>query len=181
MNAQLSWPAPEKAIIANKQYNELREPRVGVMIHFDASGNDLSAVGWFRDPTCKVSYQKLVLDDGSYVTIAPDTKRAWHAGVCRPSNDLLKYTDANSAFYGVSIASNEKVESTALQMLTAAALARFYFELEGWSLDQIWRVVGHDTEAWPRGRKVDPTGFDKLNPILSVENIRRLVPRISLL
>ena len=53
----------------------------------------LSLSGWkwrFNDPRCKGSYNELVLDDGSYVTIAPPSARAWHAGKCRSSDpDLL--------------------------------------------------------------------------------------------
>lgn len=179
-SGSIIWAPELVRTVDNEQYNAaLRDVRIGVMLHFDASGNDESAVDWFADPRCKVSYNKLVLDNGDYVVIAPDTARAWHAGKCRPSSPRLRYSDANSAFYGISIASNEKVECTALQMLTAAALTREYFEKHQWPLTDTWRIVGHDTEAWPRGRKSDPTGPFKLNPILSVENIRALVPLIS--
>ena len=175
---KIVWRPTLTRTIANGRYNDLRQDRVGIMIHFDASGNDQGAVDWFADPRCLVSYHKLVLDNGDYVQIAPDNKRAWHAGVCRPSGTLT-YSDANSAFYGISIASNERVECTALQMLTVAKLCREYYRHEGWAATDVRRIVGHDTEAWPRGRKSDPTGPLKLNPILSVENIRQLVPLIE--
>jgi hypothetical protein len=41
-------------------------------------------------------------------------------------------------------------------------------------------VVGHRTEAWPRGRKSDPEGSDLKNPILAVEDIRQLLGRVEL-
>lgn len=173
----LDWQPKVARTVENGQYNPtLRESRLGVMLHFDASSNDRSAVDWFAHPDCKVSYQWLVLDDGSCVRIAPDTARAWHAGVCRPSSPRLQYQDGNSAFYGIAIASNEKVQATARQLLTVAFLTRGYFERHGWPLDELWRIVGHDSEAWPRGRKTDPTGPLKLNPILSVDSVRSLVP-----
>lgn len=180
MIGRIHWSPAVEAEIPNGQYGaQLREERIGVMLHFDGSGTDSGALAWFRDPRCKVSYQKLVLDDGRYGIIAPDTARAWHAGVCRPSSERLSYRDANSAFYGVAAATNDRVEVTALQMLTIAWLCRQYFELHGWPLSETWRIVGHDTEAWPRGRKSDPRGgadHHRLNPILAIENVRQLLP-----
>lgn len=176
----ITWQPQMVRWVDNKQYHEqLREPRIGVMLHFDGSGTDRGAVDWFGDPKCKVSYQYLVLDDGNFVRIAPDSARAWHAGVCRPSSPRLQYHDANSAFFGIAIASNDVVEATALQMLTTAMLVRQYFDAQRWALDELWRIVGHDTEAWPRGRKTDPTGPRQQNPILSVASIRSLVPLIE--
>lgn len=113
------------------------------------------------------------------IRIAPDTARAWHAGRCRPSSDQLGYTDANSAFYGIAVATNGQVDVTPLQTLTTAWLTRLYFESHGWPLTELWRIVGHETEAWPRGRKKDPSGGLGSNPILTVDDIRQLVPRIQ--
>lgn len=181
MIARLEWAPCLAKEIPNGQYNSrLRDDRIGVLLHFDASVSDAGAVAWFGDPRCKVSYQLLVLDDGSYVRIAPDTARAWHAGRCRPSSEKLDYTDANSAFYGLAVATNDRVDVTPLQMLTTAWLTRRYFEAHGWPLTELWRIVGHETEAWPRGRKNDPSGGLGSNPILSVDDIRQLVPRIQL-
>lgn len=181
MIGSIEWFPKLAEDVGSRQHNSVREGRVGVMIHFDASSSDRGAVQWFKDPRCNVSYQLLVLDDGSYVRIAPDNARAWHAGKCRPSADRLTYSDGNSAFYGISVATNDRIEVTAVQMLTTAFLARRYFHLNGWDPQaEVWRVVGHDTEAWPRGRKTDPTGPDPKNPILSVENIRQLLPLIRM-
>jgi len=177
--AQLQWVPSLVREIPNGHYNsKLRDERLGVMLHYDGSVSDRGAVSWFEHPDCRVSYQLLVLDDGSYVRIAPDTARAWHAGVCRPSSEELPYTDANSAFYGVSVATNDRVDVTPLQALTAAWLVRRYFEAHGWPVTDLWRIVGHETEAWPRGRKTDPSGGVGSNPILTVEDIRSLVGRV---
>ena len=180
MIATVRWAATLAKEVPNGQYGNLREPRIGIMVHYDASSSDAGAVSWFGDPRCKVSYNVLVLDDGSWVQIAPDGKAAWHAGVCRPSEARLTYRHANSAFYGLAVATNEKVDVTPLQMLTAAFLTRRYFEREGWPVTDTWRVVGHRTEAWPRGRKSDPEGSDLKNPILAVEDIRQLLGRVEL-
>lgn len=178
--ASLRWLPLQLERVANGQYHhDLREPRLGVMLHYDDSKNDRGSVAWFGDPRCKVSYHWLVLDDGSYVGIAPLTARAWHAGVCRPSEPRLQYGDANSAFVGIAAATDGNQEVTALQLLTIAVLTREVFAYEGWSLQDLWRIVGHDTEAWPRGRKMDPTGPQARNAILSVTNVRQLVPLLE--
>lgn len=180
MIATLQWSPAQVREVPNYQWSATREPRVGVMLHYDASVSDAGAVEWFAHPDCKVSYQLLVLDDGSYVRIAPDDARAWHAGVCRPSSDRLQYRDANSAFYGIAAATNDKVDVTPLQTATMAWLTRRYFEREGWPVTDLWRVVGHRSEAWPRGRKSDPEGGSLTNPILAVDDVRQLLGRVVL-
>lgn len=181
MIATVQW-APSQVAEApyNRNWGAVREQRIGCMIHYDASSSDPGAVAWFADPRCTVSYQLLVLDDGSYARVAPDDARAYHAGVCKPSDPRLGYKDANSAFYGLAIATNDKLDVTPLQMLTTAWLVRRYFEREGWPVTDTWRVVGHRTEAWPRGRKSDPEGADLKNPILSPADIHQLLGRIVL-
>lgn len=177
--------------IPNMQYHAtLREKRLGVMLHYDESGTDEGSMRWFEDSRCRVSYNFLVLDDGRYVQIAPPTTRAWHAGFCRSSDpERLPYQDANSAFYGIAVATNGKTGCTEAARLTAAWLARWCFEKEGWHRDETWRIVGHDTEAvYPaghakagqRGRKIDPTGPVASHPILSVEDVRYLAPRFAM-
>lgn len=190
--APLLFSMPEPRLvrtIANGQYNNaIRESRRGVMLHYDASGTDDGAMGWFGHPDCKVSYQWLVLDDGSYAVIAPEDARAWHAGHCKTSNpDRLPYRDANSAFWAIALATNDKVGATEAQRLTAAWLTRRCFRTAGWLPGETWRIVGHDTEAvFPaghrlagqRGRKIDPTGSRSAHPILAVADVRFLVPLI---
>lgn len=156
-------------------WNELREPRLGVMLHYDASASDAGGLAWLRDPRCMVSYNWLVLDDGTAHAIAPEDKRAWHAGVCRPSTAQLTYRDANSAFYGVSIAARPGDRATQAQKEAVARLCLGLFGKEGWSVCDTWRVVGHNTEAWARGRKVDPEGPDPARPVLSVDEIRSIM------
>lgn len=155
-------------------WNERREPRIGVMLHYDASTSDRGAVEWLtKDPRCNVSYNWLVLDDGRVVSVAPATARAWHAGVCKPSSPKLAYRDANSAFYGIAIAAGAADHATPEQLAAVVKIARTCFEKERWPLTETWRVVGHASEAWPRGRKVDPEGSRRGDPVLSTEAVRR--------
>lgn len=186
MIATVSWSPALVRTIRNRQYNEqLRGPRIGVMVHYDGSASDKGGVEWFAHPDCRVSYNYLVLDDGSYVEIAPPTARAWHAGLCAPSDpERLSYSDANSAFYGISAATNDRFDVTPLQLLTIAWLTRQCFELEGWPVTEAYRIVGHSSEAvfrdGRRGRKIDPEGPNRENPIFSPEDVRQLLGRVVL-
>jgi N-acetyl-anhydromuramyl-L-alanine amidase AmpD len=139
-----------------QNWGSLREARVGVMVHYDGSASDAGAVSWLtRHPDARVSYQRLVLDDGQVVKIAPDDARAWHAGTCRPSGAHLPYTDGNSAFYGVALAAKPGDTVTRPQLEALARCIREWFRAEGWPLTDWWRITDHAAEAWPRGRKVD--------------------------
>lgn len=186
MIATVQWAPSLMRTIRNGKYHEqLRGPRVGVMVHYDGSGSDRGGVEWFAHPDCKVSYNYLVLDDGSYVEIAPPNARAWHAGLCAPSDpERLSYVDANSAFVGISAATNDRVDVTPLQLLTIAWLTRREFERRGWLVTDLHRVVGHSSEAihpdGTRGRKIDPEGPHPDNPIFSPADVRQLLGRVRL-
>lgn len=160
-----------------ENHGPLKGARVGVMLHYDASRSDTGAVAWLtKDPTCKVSYHWLVTDDGTAHVIAPHGRRAWHAGACRPSDPKrLPYKDANSAFYGVAIAATDGDVATPAQVATVVRLVRECFERQRWPLSETWRIVGHDSEAWPRGRKHDPIGSNPAKPVLSIAHIRSLL------
>lgn len=187
-------PAPRmRSALKCKNYGPLREPRMGVMLHYDDSSSDSGAVAWFTDPRCNVSYDYLVLDNGEYVRIIPEGKRSWHAGVCETSDPLrLPYRDANSAFLGIAVATNGKTPATAAQVATVAWLTREFFAKQGWPTTETWRIVGHDSEAiysnradvpqrlrGKRGRKIDPTGPNPARPILSVAEVRARVAEVE--
>ena len=144
----------EKSGMLNN-WGKLREARVGVCLHFDASASDAGAVNWLtKDPRCKVSYHRLVTDDGQGVKVAPDDARAWHMGTCRPSS-AFRYKDANSALYGLAFAAKSGDTLTYDQVKMAVRIVRVWFSDEDWPLSEVWRVTDHQAEAWPRGRKVD--------------------------
>ncbi len=158
--------------------DKLREKRQGILLHYDASASDPGAVAWLRDdPRCHVSYNWLILDSGAQVTIAPMDARAWHAGVCRPSDPArLPYTDANSVFYGIAIAATDGDVVTKVQQAAVVNLCVALFKRHRWNRKtQLWRISGHDKEAWPRGRKHDPTGSKPEKPVMDVSKIQELV------
>ena len=137
-------------------WGRLREPRLGVMLHYDGSASDAGAIAWLtRDPRCAVSYTRLITDDGQSIPVAPDDARAWHAGACRPSSSALPYTDATSAFYGLAFAARSGDTITEAQLRAMVREIRRYFGEHDWPLTDGWRITDHAAEAWPRGRKVD--------------------------
>lgn len=157
-------------------YGTLREGRLGVMLHYDGSASDAGAEEWLlRDPQCKLSYNWLVNDAGHLLMVAPADKRAWHAGICRPSSKQLVYQDANSAFYGIAIAARPPDTVTVQQLEVVVAQIKVLFIQHAWQFHETWRIVGHDTECWPRGRKIDPTGPDERRPVLDVLRVRSMV------
>lgn len=157
-----------------ENHGPLTDTRMGVMLHYDASRSDTGAVAWLtKDPTCRVSYHWLVTDDGTAHVIAPHGRRAWHAGVCRPSDPRLAYKDANSAFYGIAISATDGDTATPAQVATVVRLVRECFARQRWPLTETWRVVGHSSEAWPRGRKHDPEGSRASAQVLSVPLVRQ--------
>jgi N-acetyl-anhydromuramyl-L-alanine amidase AmpD len=157
-------------------WDALRAPRLGVLLHFDDSRSDAGALDWLlRHPDCHVSYNWLILRTGELHQIAPADARAWHAGVCRPSSPLLRYADANSAFYGIAIAAAADEPATAKQIGMVCTLVRRLFSEHGWHVTDDWRITGHEDEAWPRGRKTDPTGRDPRHPVLDTVAIRAAV------
>lgn len=171
---KLRYRVPKKA---PRNWGALNEPRAGVMLHYDESGNDDGAVEWLLfDPRCKVSYNYLVLDDATVREIAPLDKRSWHAGVCKPSDPRLSYADANSAFYGLSVAAKHTQKATPAQFDMIVTLSVALFKRHQWTAADTWRIVPHRTEAWPRGRKDDPDGA--LGVVLDVDAVRKAVAKV---
>lgn len=151
-------------------WGRLREPRQAIMLHYDASSNDRAGVQWVKyDSRVKVSYNFMVTDAGRLITITPFHARAWHAGVCRPSDPRLQYTDANSAFYGISITATVGDIATDAAKRTIAQLCFTLFHHHDWAIDETYRIVSHRDEAWPRGRKTDP------EPVMHTSEIRQLM------
>ncbi len=163
--------------------------RGGVMLHFDDSSNDESAVEWFTDPKCHVAYNRLYLDNGDVVQITTSMEEAaYHAGYCRTPN-------ANRFFYGLAVAANEHTPVTVKQFESIAHDVAALFWLNQWAPSEVTRrVVGHEDEAiytekefpkspklWGKlGRKIDPTGFHPNSPILSTAEVRKRVSQLLL-
>jgi len=153
----------------------LRESRQGIMLHYDASVSDASSVAWLAGPDIKVSYNWIVTDAGNIIPIAPETARAWHAGACQSPDSRLKYRDANSVFYGLSIAATKGDVATLDAKRSILAICRTVFLKHDWPYDEAWRIVSHRAHAWPRGRKNDPEGPDLARPVLSTNEIRGML------
>lgn len=172
-----------KRLVSSRCDRELTQARVGIMLHFDGSSSDSGAVEWFSDPACNVSYNRLYLDNGDVVQITPNMNhRAWHAGVCRKTATVR---DANSAFYGLAAATNEKVPVTDAQFNAIVDDCVALMQQHGWTAADVdTRIVGHDEwavykkghpKAGKLGRKMDPTGLHKKAPILSTQKVRDAV------
>jgi N-acetyl-anhydromuramyl-L-alanine amidase AmpD len=176
INSQLLKP---HEILHSQNSASLVARRAGIMVHFDDSSEDGWAVKWFEDPACKVSYNRLYLDNGDVASIADDDRRAYHAGDCLTPL-------ANSVFYGLSAATNTKVPVTKAQLNSIVEECCRIFRFEKWPASSIEkRIVGHDGQAiftkrntknsklWGKlGRKIDPTGLHPEKPILSVSGVR---------
>ena len=116
MNAELTLSFTPRATRlepkAHAWHDTLREPRKGVMLHYDGSSTDAGGISWLASPDIRASYNLIVFDDGSWATVAPLEARAWHAGKCRPSEGAIDYEDANSAFYGIAILNSGREDVT---------------------------------------------------------------------
>lgn len=152
-------------------WSALIGPRQGIMLHYSA-GNFAGSVAWCQDPASKVSYQAIVSQKGEVALIAPWTARAWHAGNCKSSDPRLPYKDGNSAFEGIALAASPGETVTPEAFAEIVTMVKARFAAHAWPFSETWRVVGHNTEATPRGRKLDPEGNDPAHPVLSVAAVR---------
>jgi len=100
---------PDVRMHAHVLMKPLVAPRCGIMLHYDDSSSDASALAWFNDPRCTNGYTWLVLDDGRVVELADPGMRTPHAGPCRMPN-------ANSRLYGIAAATNGSVCATERQL-----------------------------------------------------------------
>jgi N-acetyl-anhydromuramyl-L-alanine amidase AmpD len=181
----VSAPVVHPARIQGHSWSDqLKEPRQGVMLHYDASASDRSSVAWLAGADIKVSYNWIVLDTGNIIPIAPTHARAWHAGWCRSSDPRLQYADANSAFYGVSIAATSGDVAGVETKRSIVAICRSLFIAHRWTAAQAWRIVSHRAHAvyepgHPKagqyGRKNDPEGPDLAHPVLSTNEVRGML------
>lgn len=147
------WEPVDRKVRSDR-FDELTEERVGIMLHIyeDEPSTLISKKS-------NLSYNVLVLQDGSYSWLVNPSKRAWHAGNCKPSNPQLDYEDANSAFYGIALYVPNGA-ATPMQLITGAWMVGNLLVHHGWPIDQDhWRLAYHSEEAWPRGRRSDPEPF----------------------
>jgi hypothetical protein len=167
--------------------------RRGIMLHYDDSSRDDWSLAWFMDPRCQNGYTWLVLDDGGLMELADPALRTPHAGPCLVPR-------ANSAFYGISAATNGLVPATQAQLEAIVHTCVALFRYHRWPGEEAAvRIVGHDAQAvwtpqytraagipqsrarllWGSvGRKVDPTGVRKDGrKIIDVASVQASVAR----
>jgi N-acetyl-anhydromuramyl-L-alanine amidase AmpD len=163
VTAELAFDATPHAL-------PLAVPRAGIMLHYDDSSEDGWAIAWFRDPTCENGYTWLVTDSGELVQLEDPGLRTPHAGKCRTPN-------ANSHFYGIAATTNGKIVATPKQLARIVQVCASIFRFHGWPAAEIpARIRGHDEEATPPGRKVDPHGIRKDGvPIIDMQRVHALV------
>ena len=172
------------AIIQKQNWNELKEPRIGIMLHYDASYSDKGSVAWLASKEVTVSYNWIIMDTGNIIPFAPYNMRSWHAGCCKSDDPRLPYRDANSAFYGVSIAATEVDVATRAQKVSVADLCQTLMVRHRWPLTELWRIVSHRSQAvyckghvkaGQRGRKTDPEGPNLARPVMNTNEIRGMI------
>ena len=115
----------------------LAASRSGIMLHYDDSSSDNSALEWFSDPRCTNGYTWLVLDDGRVIELADPGMRTPHAGPC-------KTPMANSTFYGIAAATNGSTLATEKQLEAIARVCAAVIRHHQW-VNPI--IVGHDEQA----------------------------------
>jgi hypothetical protein len=190
---KVSSAIPADAVIAlgPENFDELRQPRVGVMWHFDDSSSDAGALGWFRSPEFKLSYNRAFTDDGrAHNLVARSTDRsslhyaARHAGVCRTQSAPVLVRGCNQSFYGFAVTCGAADVTTEAQYRRIVLDTVATFRVHGWGPAEVaHRLVGHEEWAifnerdnptrrdlWGKlGRKIDPTGVRKdRRPVLSL-------------
>lgn len=126
-----------------------------VVLHATADGgSELSAESWMCNPAAGVSAHLHFRRNGTIVRLVPDSRRAWHAGWSR-WNEL---PDVNNFSLGWEIANrNDCKEAYTDAQYAALARAAAHYVRQGMPPDAF---VSHTSVARPRGRKIDPCGFD---------------------
>jgi len=109
------------------------------------------------------SYHMLIGPLGEVAYPVDWARASYSLGVSRRHDPRFTWTRAgNSASENFALAGAPPTKPTALQveLLVDALAARL--AAHGFGPDDVWRIVGHDEVAWPRGRKPDPQGKDWL-------------------
>lgn len=105
------------------------------------------------------SYHMLIGPLGEVAYPVDWARASYSLGVSRANDARFTWTRAgNSASENIALAGAPPKKPTALQVeiLVEALTARL--SARGFGPDDVWRIVGHDAVAHPRGRKQDPQG-----------------------
>ncbi|TCD14364.1 N-acetylmuramoyl-L-alanine amidase [Oricola cellulosilytica] len=122
-----------------------------LLLHYTGMKDGPSAEDWLCDPQSDVSCHYIVHEDGSIVQMAPESRRAWHAGKSFWKGE----TDINSRSIGIEIVNGGHdfgmPDFPEAQIAAVIALAR---DVSRRNTIQQERVLAHSDVA--PGRKLDP-------------------------
>jgi hypothetical protein len=87
-------------------------------------------------------------------------RAAYSVGVSRPSDPRFTWkTGGNSARENIALAGDpSRGPVTPIQRELFIQILCWRMRVHGWGPADVWRIVGHDEVAHPRGRKSDPQG-----------------------
>ena len=128
-----------------------RAPPDMVVLHYTGMATGAAALERLRDPAAKVSAHYLVEEDGRVFALAPEARRAWHAGVSFWAGER----DCNAASIGIEVV-NPGVDWGYRPFPPAqvdAVCALLDAVRERWTIPDA-RILAHSDVAV--GRKVDP-------------------------
>jgi len=127
-------------------FNERCLPISIIIIHFSKMSYE-NLITTFMDPKKKLSSHYVLKEDGVFVQLVEEDKRAWHAGVSYWNGN----TDVNSASIGIELINNgidpyTDAQIDQLIILVKDIISRYNLKKEN--------VLGHSDVAI--GRKIDP-------------------------
>jgi N-acetylmuramoyl-L-alanine amidase len=128
-----------------------RKPPDMVVIHYTGMESGEAALARLRDPAAQVSAHYLIEEDGRVFRLAPEERRAWHAGVSFWQGER----ELNHASIGVELVNpGHEFGYRAFPDVQIAALIGLLDDIrERWEIED-GRIVGHSDIA--PGRKSDP-------------------------
>ena len=141
----------ETALSPNRDARPPGTPIDMLVLHYTGMPTAEAALARLCDPGAKLSAHYLIHEDGTVVTLVPETERAWHAGVSYWRGN----TDINARSIGIELVnpghefgyrSFPEPQMTALETLAQAILSRHAIPARN--------VVGHSDVA--PDRKQDP-------------------------
>jgi N-acetylmuramoyl-L-alanine amidase len=145
--------SPRARPYPSPNYNERSRPISAIILHYTGMPTAAGALARLCSPKAEVSAHYFVDEDGAILQLAPEDRRAWHAGASFWAGE----TDMNSASVGIEIVHPGHADPhpfPARQIDAVAALAR---DICARRAIRPERVLAHSDIAV--GRKIDPGEF----------------------
>lgn len=136
---------------SSPNFDARRKPPDMVVIHYTGMESGEAALARLRDPAAQVSAHYLIEEDGRVFRLAPEERRAWHAGVSFWQGER----ELNHASIGVELVNpGHEFGYRPFPDAQVAALISLLDDIrERWDIVD-GRIVGHSDIA--PGRKTDP-------------------------